>query len=160
MFSYLLWPKPLPLGAENPCVNSSYRDSIDEYQDHDSWHTLPLQDQDINPLCITTEIIIFVASQRSSPLGSSSLLQHRALHHYYCNTMICNTMTSSLLSILSLFLDNSRLQWSLRVYSSIRDSFYYQSRSNTCRYVESIPSSIFCVLIHEVIIKIIMFAIT
>jgi len=48
-FSFLSGPKPLPLGEENPCVNYSYRDSIDEYQDHDPWHTLPLQDQDINP---------------------------------------------------------------------------------------------------------------
>ena len=33
MVGYLLGPKPLPLGEENPCVNSYYRDSIDEYQD-------------------------------------------------------------------------------------------------------------------------------
>jgi len=35
MFGFLPGPKPLPLGEENPCINSSYRDSIDEYQDHD-----------------------------------------------------------------------------------------------------------------------------
>lgn len=50
MFGFLQGSKPLLLWEENPCVNSSYIDSIDEYEDHDPWHIFPLQDQYINPL--------------------------------------------------------------------------------------------------------------